>query len=63
MFPLAVMHRVLFPSDILKATLMQIWKFLCIFGLMKKQYPENFAFLIKSILELFTREDRIFLKN
>ena len=24
MFPLAVMHRVLFPSDILKATLMQI---------------------------------------
>ena len=30
---------------------------------MKKQYPENFAFLIKSILELFTGEDRIFLKN
>ena len=33
---------------------MQIWKF---------QYPENFAFLILRILELFTRDVYIFLKK
>ena len=40
----------------IKATLMQIWKSLYMFVLIKKQYPENFAFLILWILELFTRE-------
>ena len=38
----------------LKGTLMQ--KSLSIFVLILKQFPENFAFLIQRILELFTRE-------
>ena len=35
---------------------MQIWKSPYMFVFIKKQYPENFAFLILRILELFTRE-------
>ena len=40
---------------------MQIWKFHYMFGFIQKQYPENFAFLILRIAELFTREACIFL--
>ena len=42
---------------------MQIWKSPYMFVFVKKQYPESFAFLILTILELFTREIRIFLKK
>ena len=35
---------------------MQIWKFPYMFVLIQKQYPENFAFLILRILELFVGE-------
>ena len=42
---------------------MQIWKSPYMFLLMQKQYPENFAFLIFRILELFTREVCKFLKK
>ena len=42
---------------------MQIWKFLYMFGFIKKQYPENFAFFLLRILKLFTREVCIFLKK
>ena len=42
---------------------MQIWKSPCMFLLILKQYPENFAFLILRILELFTREVCKFLKK
>ena len=45
-----------------KGTLMQIWKYPYIFMFIK-WYPENFAFLILSILELFTRKVCIFLKK
>ena len=41
---------------------MQIWKFHYMFGFKWKQYPENVAFSILRILELFTREVCIFLK-
>ena len=47
----------------IKGTLMQIWKSLNIFVFISKQYPENFAFLILRVLELFTREVGIFLKK
>ena len=40
----------------LKLTLMQIWKSPNMFLFIQKQYPENFAFLILTIHELFTRE-------
>ena len=33
------------------------------FAFILKQYPENFAFLIVRILELFTREDSKFIKK
>ena len=33
------------------------------FGFTKKQYPENFAFIILKILMLFIREVYIFLKK
>ena len=46
-----------------KITLMQIWKFHKMFEFIWKQYPDNFALLILDILELFTREIWIFLKN
>ena len=35
---------------------MQIWKSPDMFGFIKKQYPENFTFLILGILELFACE-------
>ena len=35
---------------------MQIWKFDYMFVFLKKQYPENFAFLILRILELIACE-------
>ena len=41
---------------------MQIWKSLYMLVIWK-EYPENFAFLIHKILELFTREVRKFLKK
>ena len=47
----------------IKGTLMQIWKSLYVFGFRSKQYPENFAFLLLRILELFAREICEFLKN
>ena len=42
---------------------MQIWKSPYMFALIWKQYPESFALLIQSILELFAREVRKFLKK
>ena len=36
---------------------MQIWKSPYMFVFIDKQYPENFAFLIQRILELFSRKD------
>ena len=42
---------------------MQIWKLHLYIRVQKKQYSENFAFLILRILELFTREVCIFLKK
>ena len=46
----------------LKGTLMRIWRspYVCV-GI--KIIPENFAFLVPRILELFTHEVRIFLKK
>ena len=49
--------------SILKGTLMQIWKFHYMFVFLQKQYPENFAFLILRINELFTRKVCFFLKK
>ena len=42
---------------------MQIWKSLYVFVFIQKQYPENFAFLILTILELFARDVWKFLKK
>ena len=39
-----------------QGTLMQIWKFLYMFVLIQKYYPENFVFLILGFLELHTRK-------
>ena len=47
----------------LKGTLMQIGKSPYMFVFIQKQYPENFAFLIQRILELFAREVCKFLKK
>ena len=47
----------------IKGTLMQIWKSSYMFAVIWKQNPENFAFLILIILELFAREVCIFLKK
>ena len=46
-----------------KDTLMQIWKSSYMFVFIQKQYPENFSFLILSIIELFTSEICKFLKK
>ena len=46
-----------------KGKLIQIWKSPNMFAFMSKQYPENFAFLILRILELFAREACKFLKK
>ena len=48
---------------IFKGTLMQISKSPYVFAFIWKQYPENFAFLILRIIELFTHEDCKFLKE
>ena len=40
----------------LKGTLMQIWKSPHMFVFIQKCYPENFAFLILGILELYSRK-------
>ena len=50
-------------NQVLKGTLMQIWKSLYVIVFIKKQYSENFAFLILRVLELFTREVCKFLKK
>ena len=42
---------------------MQIWKSLYMFVLILKQYPENFAFLIRRIFELFARGVCKFIKK
>ena len=42
---------------------MQIWKSSYMFLFIKKQYTENFAFLILRILELFDREVCKFFKK
>ena len=47
----------------IKGTLLQIWKSPYTFEFMQKLYPENFAFLLRSILELFTRKVCILLKS
>ena len=39
---------------VLKGTLIQIWKSPCTFLFIWKDYPQNFAFLILRILELYT---------
>ena len=49
--------------ELIKGTLMQIWKSLHMFVFILKQYPKNFAFWILEILELFTRKVCIFLKK
>ena len=46
-----------------KGTLMQISKSPYIFVVTYKQYPENLAFLIQRIRELFAREVCKFLKK
>ena len=48
---------------IVKGALMQIWKFHYMFVFLQKRYPENFAFLILRINELFTRKVCFFLKK
>ena len=48
---------------LLTGTLIQIRKFPYMFGFIWKQYPKNLAFLILRIIELFTREGRVFLKK
>ena len=40
----------------IKGTLMHISKFLYMFVFMQKEYPENFAFWILGILELYNRK-------
>ena len=47
----------------IKGTLKQIWKSPIVFVLIWKQYPENLAFLILRILELFAFEVCKFLKK
>ena len=47
---------VTFNVEILKDTLMQIWKSLYMFVSKWKQYPEYFIFLILWVFELFTRK-------
>ena len=42
--------------NFLKGTLMQIWKSPYVFRFIQKKYPENFAFLILGILELYARK-------
>ena len=42
---------------------MQIWKSPYMFVFIQRQYPENFAFLILTILVLFPREVYKFLKK
>ena len=54
---------IVFQIFIFKGTLMQIWKSHYMFVFTKKQYPENFVFLILRILVLFTREVCKFLKK
>ena len=41
-------NHIPFFSDIIKDTLMEIWKFCYMLGFIGKQYPENFVFLILS---------------
>ena len=47
---------VTFNVEILKDTLMQIWKSLYMFVSKWKQYPEYFVFLILWVFELFTHK-------
>ena len=51
------------PVKYFKGTLMEIWKSSYMFVFIQKQYPENFSFLILSIIELFTSEICKFLKK
>ena len=46
-----------------KSTLMQIWKFHCMFGFIWKQCPEKFAFLILRILDFLPVKFAFFLKT
>ena len=46
-----------------KGALMHIWKSPYMFAFILKQYPENFAFLILRILELFMCEVCKFFKR
>ena len=60
--PQEAAYLISFIEEILKGTLMQIWKFHYMLGSIQKQHPENFAFLDFRIDELFTGEDCVFLK-
>ena len=53
----------IYNNYITKGILMQIWKSPYMFVFMQKQYPENFAFLILRILELFSCEVCKFLRK
>ena len=55
--------EMIYCQDKLKGALIQTWKSPYIFVFMWKQYPENFAFLIIRILELFARDVCSFLKK
>ena len=48
--------RLLRSQEILKGALMPIGKSPYMFVYIQKQFPENFAYLILTILELFARE-------
>ena len=52
-----------FVTSAIKGTVMQIWKFHCMCGFIRKQYLESFAFLILRILELLTLKVCFFLKS
>ena len=56
-----------YEKSLLKVTLMctltQIWKSPYMFVFLQNQYPENFAFLILTIPELFASEVCKFLKK
>ena len=47
----------------LEGTIIQVGKSLYMFEFIQKQYPENFAYLIRTILELFASEVCKFLRK
>ena len=63
MFPVIEATGNIASWKVFKVTLMEILKSLNMFLFISKQYPENFAFLILRIVELFPREVCKFLKK